>query len=281
MLDSMTLSQRNRYFMAGIALSSVCLLVALFHMTRLLPLYPELTGTAVKRIPGLLQRAAGYFFAVAPQAPFVTASVSIFYSLAASILIYFFFEKTQSPEILFFGLFTLSFVFEILRLVMPLRELYGFSGFFLTVGARLLFFGRFFGVLSLFASSVYAAGFQLQKQGTVVAITAVAALVVSLGIPIDGFSWDTNLVMLSGYTVVLRLAETSILVISVLSFFVAAYTRGSREYLGIGLGAFLVCAGRELLINADTWLTPVPGFIMLCAGTWLISAKLHQVYLWL
>jgi hypothetical protein len=205
----------------------------------------------------------------------------VVYTLAVSILIYFFFEKTQSPEILFFSLFTLSFVFEVMRFMPPLKKLYDFSGVFLVLGAKILFFGRFFGVLSLFASSVYAAGFELQKQGTVVVAIAIAALVISLGIPVDGFSWNTNLVMLSGYTVILRTAEMGILAISVISFFVAAHTRGSREYLIVGLGAFLVCTGRALFINADTWLTPIPGFIMLCAGTWLISAKLHEVYLWL
>jgi hypothetical protein len=251
------------------------------HITKLLPFYPELTAAAVKRVPGLFQQAAAYFFDAAPLTPFATVVASVAYTLAVSILIYFFFEKTQSPEILFFGLFTLSFAFEALRFMLPLKELYGFSGVFLILGARILFLGRFFGILSLFASSLYAAGFDLQKQGTVVIAIAIAALIVSLGLPIDGFSWDTNLVMVSGYTVILRLAETGILVISVTSFFVAAYIRGSREYLVVGLGAFLVFAGRDLLINADTWLTPVPGFVMLCAGTWLISAKLHQVYLWL
>jgi hypothetical protein len=277
----MTLSQRNRYFIAGIVLSSLCLLWMIPYITKLLPFYPELTAAAIKRVPGLFQRAAAYFFAAAPLAPFATVAASVVYTLAVSFLVYFFFEKTQSPEILFFGLFTLSFTFEVLRLMLPLKELYGFSGIFLILGARILFFGRFFGVLSLFASSVYAAGLDLQKQGTVVIAIAIAALIVSLGIPIDGFSWDTNLVMVSGYAVILRLAEAGILVISVISFFAAAYIRGAREYLTVGLGAFLVFAGRDLLVNADTWLTPVPGFIMLCAGTWLVSSKLHRVYLWL
>jgi hypothetical protein len=281
MLMPMTLSQRNRYFIAGIVLSSLCLLGIFPHITKLSPFYAELSAAAVKRVPGLFQQAAAYFFDAAPLTPFATVVASVTYTLVVSLLVYFFFEKTQSPEILFFGLFTLSFTFEVLRLMLPLKQLYGFSGLFLILGARILFFGRFFGVLSLFASSVYAAGFELQKQGTVVIAIAIAALIVSLGIPIDGFSWDTNLVMVSGYAVILRLAETGILVISVISFFVAAYIRGSREYLVVGLGAFLVFAGRDLLINADTWLTPVPGFIMLCTGTWLISAKLHQVYLWL
>jgi hypothetical protein len=251
------------------------------NIAKLLPFYPELTAAAVKRVPGLFQQAAAYFFDAAPLAPFATVAASVIYTLAVSLLVYFFFEKTQSPEILFFGLFTISFTFEVLRLMLPFKAVYDFPGIFLILGARLLFFGRFFGVLSLFASSLYAAGFDLQKQGTVVITIAIATIIVSMGIPIDGFSWDTNLVMLSGYTITLRLAETGILVISVISFFVAAYTRGSKEYLIVGLGAFLVFVGRNLLINADTWLTPIPGFIMLCAGTWLISAKLHQVYLWL
>jgi hypothetical protein len=66
-----------------------------------------------------------------------------------------------------------------------------------------------------------------------------------------------------------------------LSFFISAYSRGSPEYILIGIGSFLVFLGRNLLITADTCVTPLPGLLSLIAGTWLICTKLHKVYLWL
>jgi hypothetical protein len=248
---------------------------------KLLPLYPRLTEEAVQRAPGVVQALVVRLFSPAPHAPLATMSAAVLYALIVSILIYFFFEKTQSPEITFFVLFALSFVFETLRLMVPLRTLYDFPMFLLVLGARILLFGRFFGVLSLFASSVYAAGLDFQKQGNIIFGIIIITLIVSLGVPVDGMSWDTSLTMISGYSSVFRLAEAGFLFMAVISFLVGAYTRGTRDYLYIALGALLVSLGRNFLISADSWATPLPGLIMLTVGTFFITRRLHQVYLWL
>jgi hypothetical protein len=75
--------------------------------------------------------------------------------------------------------------------------------------------------------------------------------------------------------------ETGIILITAITFFVSAYSRGSAEYVFIGIGVFLVYIGRNMLLGADTWITPIPGLATLIAGTWFICSRLHQVYLWL
>lgn len=265
----------------GILLSLICLFAILFLIWRLLPLYPRLSEEAVRRAPGLIPGLAARFFPPAALAPPLTLSAAVLYALIVSTLIYFSFEKTQSPEIIFFVLFVLSFVFEILRLMVPLRALYDFPMVLLVIGARILIFGRFFGVLSLFASSVYAAGLNFQKQGTIIFGIVIITLIISLGVPVDGASWDTSFTMISGYSSVFRLAEIGILSMAVLSFLVGAYTRDAGEYLYITLGALLVSLGRSFLLSADSWAAPLPGMIMLILGTWFITQRLHQVYLWL
>lgn len=277
----MTLAQRNRYFKAGIVLSAACLAGIVFFASKLLPLYPGLAGLAAKRVSGLFQGFGAWFFPPAPLVPFVSVLASILFALAASILIYVFFEKTQSPEVLFFGLWTLSFVFEFMRLGLPLYGFYSFPGLFLIIGARILCFGRLLGALSFFAASIYAAGFELQKQGTMVFAITIAALAVSLGIPVDLLSWDSGFVMISGYGSLFRRAETGIVLISALTFFVAFYVRGTNEYLGIAIAALFASLGRDLVINADAWALFVPGFIMLSLGSWFAGMRLRQVYLWL
>jgi hypothetical protein len=277
----MTISQRNRYFKAGMFCSFVFLAGLVFYAGKLLPLYSGLVSGAAKRTAGPFQYFAARFFEAVPQVPFATAAAAAVYALAVSILIYVSFEKTHAPEILFFGLFAFSFIFEAFRLALPLNAAYNFPALFLVMSARLLLFGRFFGVLSFFAAGVYAAGYELQKQGNLVFAMLVATLVLALGIPVNVFSWDTSMVMISGYAGVFSLAETGILFLSVVSFFVAASIRGSREYFFAGLGALLAVLGRDLLLSADTWITPVPGFIMLCTGSWFLLSQLHHVYLWL
>ena len=85
----------------------------------------------------------------------------------------------------------------------------------------------------------------------------------------------------NGYRAMFAIVEAGILAVTILTFFIAAYTRGSRAYAFIGLGTLLVFAGRNILINSDTWITPLPGFLSLVAGTWLIASRLRQEYLWL
>ncbi|MFP3091093.1 hypothetical protein LQZ21_12290 [Treponema sp. TIM-1] len=277
----MTLSRRNYFFKTGIFISVISLIVIIVGSFVILPVYPDLTTAAVQRSAGILQVFMVPLLNPVPYAPFIAMIGAILYSLISLILIYYFFEKTPAPEILFFAFFVLSFAFEGLRIMAPLKEVYELPSVYLVMASRVLLFGRYFGVFALFAASVYAAGWDVQKQGYVVFIIAVVALMIALNVPIDGLSWDSSLMPIVGYRGLLRLAEITLVLITMISFFVSAYSRGNREYVFIGIGSFLVFLGRNILLNADTWVTPLPGLVSLGAGTWFICTQLHRVYLWL
>jgi hypothetical protein len=277
----MTLSERNLFFKAGIFLSAAALIIIVIAAFAAFPVYPELSAAAGRRSSGIFQALISRLLRPAPYAPLVTAALSAAYALMSMILIYYFFEKTQSPEILFFAFFILSFAFEAARVMAPVRFKYELPAVYLIMAYRVLIFGRYFGIFSLFAASVYAAGLQIQKQGNFIFIIAVTTLVIVLGVPIDGLSWDSSLGMVNGYSSMFTLVETGIIIITMVSFFVSAYTRGAGEFIFIGIGSLLVFLGRNLLVTADTWATPFPGLIFLGLGTWLISSYLHRIYLWL
>jgi hypothetical protein len=246
-----------------------------------LPVYPDLTTMAVQRAGGILQFFIVPFLNPVPYVPFIAIAGAVLYSLITSILIYYFFEKTQAPEILFFALFVLSFAFEGFRTVVPLKMVYQLPTVYLSMASRALLFGRYFGVFSLFAAGVYASGWDVQKEGYVIFIIAIVALMIAVNVPIDGLSWDSSLMTIIGYRGLLKLSEITIILITTISFFVSAYSRGTREYIFIGIGSFLVFLGRNILLNSDTWIAPLPGLVSLGAGTWFICTQLHRVYLWL
>lgn len=276
----MTLVQRNLYFKVGIFLSSCGILLLLALAGKLLPLLPEYYETAY-RAEGPFQHLAGRFFLSVPQVPFVTLSASVFYALFVSIAILISFEKTQTPEILFFGLFALSFVFEIIRIMVPFKGIHEVSSVMLIIGTRILIFARLFGVSSLFISSVYAAGLDMQKQGRMVIGLVIAILIISFKLPVNGYIWDTSFTMLFAFSAMFRFSELAIAIITAASFLIASYNKGTADYRFIAMGSLLVIIGRNLLFNADTWITPVPAIIMLIIGAWLIIDRLHKVYLWL
>jgi hypothetical protein len=277
----MTIAQRNLYFKAGIALAFLCLVLLGVIAQKILPLFPKLCAEALSRPAGVLRNPIAVLFPVVPLASFASLAFALVYSLCALSFVFFLFEKTHAPEILFIGLFALSFVFETLRILVPLQRLYSFSYSFLFAGSRLLYFGRIFGALSLFVASLFAVGIDIQKQGQVVTAMLFIVLLVVLRIPFSGHSWDTSLAMISGYSSMFHLTEIILMGITILSFLVAAYTREIKEYLFVSLGVLLISLGRGLLLAADTWIIPAVGLPLLVMGTLLITRRLHSIYLWL
>ena len=277
----MTLSARNDFFRGGIILAALSLgLIAVGGYFTFLA-YPDAVASAAMRPQGIIQVLMGDRTSPSAYVPFFTMLSAVVYSLISILLINHFFEKTQSPEILFFSFFVMSLSFEFFRLMVPLRVVFVFPSMYLITASRILLFARYFGLLSLFAASVYAAGLDAQKQQNTFFVLVLAALVIAIRLPIDSIVWDSTLMPWSGYQSMFAMVETGFLAVTTLTFFISAYTRGSRAYVFIGLGTLLVFTGRNLLINSDTWITPIPGLLALAAGTWLIASRLRQEYLWL
>ena len=247
----------------------------------LLPMYSEAQSASSRRSEGFFQRLVADFIEPSPYVPFFSMVCTIVYSLAGIILVLYFFEKTQSPEILFVGFFIMSFIFECIRISIPLKLFIGFPNIYLTNSFRFLFFGRFLGLFSIFSASIYAAGLNIQKQQNIIFIYATISMIFALGMPVDMLSWDTTLVLLSNFNRTFAMIETWLTVITIASFFMAAYTKGSREYIFIGSGSIMIFAGRSMLFTGDTWISPVPGLILLSLGTWFVCTRFHRIYLWL
>jgi len=276
----MTISTRNDFLKGGIVLAalSLCLIAAAGHFA--FPAYPEAAASAAMRSRGIIQSFLENRVSPSAHVPFWSMVAAVAYSLVSISLINYFFEKTQSPEILFFGFFVISLSFEFVRLIVPLGTAFSFPAMYLITGSRVLLFARYFGLFSLFAAGVYAAGLDAQKQQNTFLIIVFSALIIAIQVPVDSLVWDSTLMPWNGYRAMFAVIEPVILAVTILTFFISAYTRGSRAYVFIGIGTFLVFIGRNLLINSDTWVTPLPGLLALIAGTWLICSRLHREYLW-
>jgi hypothetical protein len=234
-----------------------------------------------RRPEGLFQVLAGKLFVTNLLAVYWCVMGLVLYDFLSIILIYYFFEKTQSPEILFVAFFAASFAPEALRLLLPLSRVYEIPSLYLLMASRITLFGRYFGLFSLFTASIYAVGFKVQKQRNVVLIIAVITLIITLGVPIDTETWDSSLNMISGYVSIFRLIEVGAFLIITLSFFIAAWLNSSRDFAFIGIGSALAILGRHVLLNADAWAALPTGLLLLIVGTWLVCTKLHKIYLWL
>jgi hypothetical protein len=279
--EYMTLSGRNTLFKAGIVLAALCTMLVIFGSFAAFPAYPFLSEETTRRPEGVLAGFISRFLNINLYAAHASVAGSVLYALIALILIYYFFETTQSPEILFIAFFVVSFSLEAMRLILPLGKVYDIPSLYLLMASRILLFSRYFGIFSLFTASVYAVGLDVQKQRNVLLVITVATLTIALGVPIDVQTWDSSLNMINGYISLFRLIETAVVLITVVSFLVAAYSRGSKEYITISVGTLLAFLGRNLLLSADTWISPVSGILFLSFGIWFICTRLHKIYLWL
>jgi len=277
----MTLSARNNIFKLGIVLSFLCLLICVFASIKVVPIYPSMEGEITRRSVTILQVFTGKLLNSNLLAVHCCISALVLYSFFSIILIYFFFEKTQTPEILFVTFFAASFFLEALRLLLPLSHIYEIPSLYLLMVSRVILFGRCFGIFSLFTASVYAVGFKADKQRNVVLIIMVPTLIITLGVPIDTQVWDSSLNMIHGYVSIFKLIEAGTVLITTVSFFIAAWSRSSREFAFIGTGSALAFLGRNILLNTDIWAGLPIGLAFLIVGTWLICTRLHKIYLWL
>ena len=282
--ERMTLSVRNNYFKGGIILTALSLGLTAAGGYYAFSALPDALTSASKRSSEMLPGLAGIierFSEASATVPFWTILGAVAYSFIGIILIFYFFEKTSSPEILFIGFFVISLSLEFTRIAIPLIRVIPFPSIYLITASKVLIFGRYFGLFSLFAAGVHAAGMEIQKQQTIFFLTLLSALIIVWNIPVDNVEWDSTFVFSYGYSSMFHIVEAGILIITVVTFIISAYTRSSRTYIHIGVGILLVFTGRNILLNSDTWITPIPGFLLLSAGTWFICSRLRRMYLWL
>ena len=234
-----------------------------------------------RRSGGFFQTLIGNFFNPELLAAHCCIAALVVYAFISIIFSYYSFEKTQSPEILFVVFFAVSFSPETLRLILPLGWVYEIPSLYSLAASRIILFARHIGIFSLFSASLFAAGYGVQRQRNVVMIMIVTALVIALGVPIDSQIWDSSLTMINGYASMFRLIEAGTFLTTAVSFFIAAWSRGSREFVFIGGGTVLVFLGRTILLSADTWMGMPFALAFLAVGTWLVCNYLHKIYLWL
>jgi len=276
----MTLSERNTFFKVGIIFCAICTLFIIAASFFLVPQYQDLNENA-PRPSKIFQSISGIFFNSDHIAVHVSIILSVVFSLVGIIFIYAYFERTSAPEILYIAIFTISFAFEALRLVLPLQIIFDFPSFYMLLAFRILLFERFFCIFALFAASICAAGFEVQKTRNIIFIIIIADLIITMGVPIDVLNRDTSFNMISGFNLMFRMVELVTFLTTVISFLIAAKNRGSKEYNFVAIGIMTALIGRNLLLNTDNWLGSILGIVLLLFGTWFLCSKLHKIHLWL
>jgi hypothetical protein len=277
----MTLNSRSVVVVSGIVLTCLILTAFIIVTPTAMSGFPELLQGATGRPRGFLNSIIESVFPAGAYAPLISGYLAVIYALIGLILIQYYFEKTQAPEIFYITIFTLSLSLEAVRIVFPLVLLNDYPGLFFTIAARVLLFGRYLGLFAFFFSGVIASGLEIQKHSIFLLVITVGAFMMAMGAPIDNLTWDSGLDLVGTYQSIFLLVDVGLFITTIASYLIAARSRGELQYLAIAAGAFFVLTGRTVLLYSDNYFSPFLGFLTMCFGGLLLVKRLHKVYLWL
>lgn len=201
------------------------------------------------------------------------------FSVISLFVIRFYFFKTNSPEVFFFIIFLLTFVFDSARTFIYLIDYLNIPFNTVMILSRISYFGKFAGTAALFVSALYSSDFQIRRHGTPLAIISVTSFVLSSSMPL-AYDILPNLYLMPGYLNYFIFTIISVQFLAVLIFVIIFFQTKNNEYLLLSLSFILIFAGRELTFYSINIFLFTSGMILLSAGTAFFISKLHYIYSW-
>ncbi|HEY9595133.1 MAG TPA: hypothetical protein VHE79_11685 [Spirochaetia bacterium] len=188
------------------------------------------------------------------------------------------FRKGGSPIAPFIVLFLFSLSLECLRAGMAL--LYAMdgsiaAGVFLT---RVVYWGRFAGLLALLIASLYCVDMKYRRFGVLIAVDFLVSFAITAYIPIDRTIFLAQLTWKLGDEQGVWFVNIAIGVLIVLTGLLGAATRRDPRMLIVAGGFLLLLAAREVLFFAGSVALLAGGLGALVAGITLVLGALSVFY---
>jgi hypothetical protein len=200
--------------------------------------------------------------------------------LVSSFVLTRIYRRTASAEIFFFLFFLYSISFEAIWLWNAIAIVKSAPIFLGITLSKVVHFGRFFGLISLLFSSLYAIEISYQKFPILMLSPILVALALTYVLPIDSSVLMTSFLYKLGDEKSHWIVTLALEVVTVLNYLIAAYRREKNQFVWIATGVFLILLGRELLSFMLGPLTIVLSLVLAVAGIWLFSKKIYRLYLW-
>ncbi len=201
-------------------------------------------------------------------------------SLAGQIVILRLFRRTSSATILFLALFLVSLILDLGKVGYLYFITRGMTPMRLVILSRTIRFGHFFGLFALLASSLYHAGVDYPKTGSVALVMGVVTASLVYMLPIDSLSLEPHLVHSAGGQNSLRMVETALgLIVVANGVFGALQLPESRLWL-VSLAFASLVVGRELVFFLPSPALTFLGVGLLAAGTALAIYRTRKLVLW-
>jgi hypothetical protein len=205
-----------------------------------------------------------------------------FLTLAAPVitcLVMVSFEKTQTQEYVFFIFFLGACLTEVIRLFIPIFDLWDSNSEFLIAACRLWLFGRILAPASFLISALFSTTRQSQDTGRNVIILAALAGVFAALIPVNTAHILPDCTVETGYSDFLSTSGGIVYFLALISLLPSA-RHGGREQRLMTTGYAVLAAGYIVLTGAMSFFSLLAGIGLFSAGIYLYVTNLHKLYMW-
>lgn len=206
--------------------------------------------------------------------------ILLLFSLSTNMALRNLYIKTSSLEVFFLFLFLLSLTLESLRGLAALPHSLNAPLYIRNILSRSVYWGRVFGLLCLFTSSLYGVGLKYSNHSALVITLLFISLVLGSILPLDITTIQGELLYKLGDRKGYMFLSYTLGLLLIINFLAAAFIRSSKRFLIIALAGLLLLVGRELVFLSLQPLFFLPGLVLLVLGILIFSRQIGLFYLW-
>ena len=264
------------------------LVVSLFHLVLFaggaylvfrLDILPDVLGNLVEPVP----RWVLVWGTLEPGFLRITALIGmaslLLFAVLANLGVRTLYRRTDSAELLFIMLFCLSLCLEAWRLGNLIFQAFGLPQYLNVVVTRAVLFSRFFGLLCLLVSSLYAVAMKYTHYSVLIGGMAVLAFTLAGILPLDTSLYEATFLYKLGDRQGYFFVRLILAGLTVINFLVAARLRRSRRFAVAAVAGLFLFVGRELLQYGIAPLPIVLGTALLIVGFVFFVRQIVVFYL--
>jgi hypothetical protein len=235
-----------------------------------------LYAQGILRVPSVARRAVWWFtYDKTPSTHLPTAYAALLAQLGASLFfalrLRHLFARAATPQSYFFLFFLCAMSLEALRVGALL--LAGRPALLVAVSSRLVYAGRLFGTLCLFAASLFGLEIRYSRLGTLLGVAGILGLMYAYTVPLDSSVFLANGLFRLGDEKGAAIIFFAMYLFIVANPIVTAVREQSAEPLVQAAVFVLVIAGRELLQFSAGIAAAATGAAAFLAGCILFVAR--------
>lgn len=224
-----------------------------------------------------------FIFRVLAQNLFEIPIISIFlmfiYLVIFGLYLQRSFEKTQSPEVVYFATFLFGCLLISLRILIPLFHLDDGLSYLMIVVFKIVFAGKVLCLLSLFFAAFFSNDDQVQIADRYFFVIFAFSIVIGSIVPVNAIVISSSYLPVYGYKSLFTGFTVIIAIISTIGYLFTS-KRDFKNNLTISIGYVVLFSGYSLLIVGENFIQIAISFCALIVGSYIYLHSIHKYYLW-